>query len=247
MGVERVAYGPGRQQFGELSLPAGGGPFPVAILIHGGLWLGRYRLDQTRALAADLTQAGWAAINLEYRRRGVFGGRGGWPKSYDDVAAGIDMLATLGAPLDLDRVVAIGHSAGGHMALWAAAREAPEVRIAGAVGQAAIADLEHGHRIGAGDGAIDRLMRGSPARRPDEYMAASTSARLPFGVPQLLVHGERDVAVPAEMSVRHAKIARAAGDPIELVLRSADDHFVHLDPSSGAWQAVRFWLRRFED
>jgi acetyl esterase/lipase len=245
--VKKVSYGRGRQQFGELSLPSGPGPFPVAVVIHGGLWLGRYRLDQTRAPAADLAAGGWAAFNVEYRRRGIFGGRGGWPASYDDVAAAIDGLTTLDAPLDLERVVAIGHSAGGHMALWAAARQSPKVRLAGAVGQAAIADLEHGHRLGVGDGAVDRLMGGSPARHPDRYQAASTSARLPFGVPQLLVHGERDVAVPAALSVRHAEIARAAGDPIELDLRSADDHFVHLDPGSGAWASVRRWLRRFED
>ena len=245
--MEKVSYGPGRQQFGELSLPSEPGPLPVAVLIHGGLWLGRYRLNQTRALAADLAAAGWAALNVEYRRRGIFGGRGGWPASYDDVAAAIDGLTAIDAPLDLGRVVAIGHSAGGHLALWAAARQSPTVRLAGAVGQAAIADLEHGHRLGVGDGAVDRLMGGSPARHPDRYHAASTSARLPFGVPQLLVHGERDVAVPAALSVRHAEIARAAGDPIELDLRSADNHFVHLDPASGAWASVRRWLRRFED
>ena len=244
--MRHVSYGPARQQFGELSLPSGGGPFPVAVVIHGGLWLGRYRLEQTRAIAADLAQAGWAAFNVEYRRRGIFGGRGGWSASYDDVAAAVDALATVDAPLDLDRVVAIGHSAGGHMALWLAAREAPVVSLAGAVGQAAIADLEHGHRIGVGEGAVDRLMHGSPARRPDRYLAAATSGRLPFGVPQLLVHGQRDVAVPVQMSIRHAEIARAAGDSVELDVREADDHFVHLNPGSGAWQAVRFWLRRFE-
>ena len=203
-------------------------------------------------LCRDLAAAGWAAWNLEYRR---LGGGGGWPATLLDVAAGIDALADLtarGASLDLRTVVAIGHSAGGHLALWAAARRVlaadepgahPRVAVTHAVGQAAVSDLAEAVRLRLGRGAASELL-GSPGREPplDQVIAASPAARLPLGVPQLLVHGGRDDAVPVTMGRAYAELARAAGDDVELVVDDQAGHYEHLEPRSAVWQAVRSWL-----
>jgi acetyl esterase/lipase len=128
--ANRIAYGTGALQFGELRVPAGRGPHPVVIIIHGGCWVAKLgklddravALDLVRPIAADLTAHGFATWNLEYRRLGNDGG--GWPGTFQDIAAGADHLRQIAAKsqLDLSRVVAIGHSAGGHFALWLAAR-----------------------------------------------------------------------------------------------------------------------------
>ncbi len=239
--MRRSAYGPHRDHFGELWLPAGDGPHPIAVLLHGGFWRTRHRLGLMSALAADLAGRGWAAWNLEFRRVGLIG-RGGYPETLDDVAAGIDHLAAIDAALDLGRVVAIGHSAGGQLALWAASRGG----LAGVVGQAAVCDLEQAHRLGLGGGAVARFLGGAPAAVPERYRDASPAARLPLGVPTLLVHGERDDIVPVSLALGYRDAARAGGEDITLVLRSGDGHFEHIDPRSAAWAAVPHWLGRWE-
>ncbi len=192
------------------------------------------------ALCRDLAACGWAAWNLEYRRLGFLAG-GGWPRTFEDVAAGIDHLAALPA-LDLGTVAAIGHSAGGHLALWAVSRERPRVPVTRAVSQAGVLDLREAARLGLSNGAAAKLLGGRPHQRPERYGAASPIERLPLGVPQLLVHGEEDGIVPVSMSLRYHDAALAAGDPAELVVLPATGHFEHLDPRSDAWAAVREWL-----
>jgi acetyl esterase/lipase len=181
--------------------------------------------------------------------------RGGWPATFEDVAAGIDQLGRLDAPLDLARVVAIGHSAGGHLALWAAARPGlpagapgaePAVRLAGAVSQAGVADLREAARLDLSRGAARSLLGGPPGRLPRRYDAASPIEQLPLGVPQLLVHGDADDAVPIDIARRYAERAAWAGDPCELVELAGCGHFEHLEPASEAWRAVTGWLERFE-
>ena len=122
--AERFLYGRTRSQYAVLELPPGAGPFPVAVLLHGGFWRVGFNRTLMNPLALDLLGRGWAVWNLEYRRLGIgWGGGGGWPETFADVAAGIDALADLrAAPLDLARVFAIGHSAGGQLALWSGAR-----------------------------------------------------------------------------------------------------------------------------
>jgi acetyl esterase/lipase len=240
----RHRYGSHFHQFGDLHLPGGDGPFPVAVLLHGGFWREQHSLELDDDLARDLVRRGWAAWNVEYRRVGEVSG-GGYPATLEDVAAAIDFLATVEAPLDLARVVAIGHSAGGQLALWAAARPSAAVALAGVVAQAGVTDLRAAERDPDGEEAIARFVGGYAADVPERYADASPIERLPIGVPQLLVHGTDDVRVPVDMSRRYAEAARAAGDDVELVERPGEDHFVHLDPGGGAWADVVGWLARF--
>jgi acetyl esterase/lipase len=222
----------------------------VAVLVHGGFWRARYRLRLEDGLVADLAARGWAVWNLEYRRLGLRS-RGGWPATFEDVAAGIDHLGKLDEPLDLARVVGIGHSAGGHLALWAAARRGlpagapgaePSVRLAGAVAQAGVVDLREAARLGLSRRAAERLLEGPPMKWPGRYDLASPLERLPLGLPQLLVHGDADEVVPIGLSRSYADRAAYGGDPCELVELPGCGHMEHLDPESGAWAAVLDWL-----
>jgi dipeptidyl aminopeptidase/acylaminoacyl peptidase len=240
----RHRYGSHFHQFADLVHPREDGPFPVAVLVHGGYWREQHTLELTDDLARDLSGRGWAAWNIEFRRVGEVS-RGGYPTTLQDVAAAIDFLPALDAPLDLDRVVAVGHSAGGQLALWAAARQDAAVRLGGVASQAGVHDLREADRRGLGENATAPFMGGHADDVPDAYADASPIERVPIGVPQLLVHGDADERVPVEMSVRYAEAAQAAGDDVELVLRPGEDHFVHLDPAGGAWGDVVRWLGRF--
>ena len=241
----RHRYGEHFHQFADLYMPRDAeGPSAVAVVLHPGFWREEYTLETSEDLARDLSQRGWAAWNVEYRRVGEVSG-GGYPATLEDVAAAIDFLQTLDEPLDLARVVTVGQSAGGQLALWAARREAPAVPLAGAVSQAGIPDLREADRLGIGDGAARAFMGGSASEIPDRYADASPIEKVPLGVPQLLLHGEADDVVPPSLSVAYAEAAREAGDDVDLVLRHGDDHSVHLDPSGGAWGEVVRWLGRF--
>jgi acetyl esterase/lipase len=243
---ERHRYGRARCQYGELFLPAGDGPFPVAVVLHGGFWKAEYGRRQTHPLCADLAARGWAAWNVEYRRLGRLSG-GGYPRTLEDVAAAVDHLAEMPAhrraTFDRGRVVAIGHSAGGHLAAWLATREAPRVRVTGVVAQAGVLDLRLASALGLSRGVVHRFLGGAPDAVPGRYAAASPAERLPLGVPALLTHGGRDDIVPPVMSQRFAAAARAAGDDVELVLEPGADHFGHLDPAGPLWRAVTAWIR----
>jgi acetyl esterase/lipase len=240
----RHRYGSHFHQFADLYVPGGEGPFPVAVVLHGGFWREQHTLDLTDPLARDLATRGWAAWNVEFRRVGEVSG-GGYPQTLEDVAAAVDFVASLDAALDLARVVGIGHSAGGQLALWAAARPDAAVALTGAVAQAGVTDLRAAEHDPDGEDAIALFMGGLAAEVPERYADASPLDRVPIGVPQLLVHGDADVRVPCDMSVRYAAAAGAAGDEVELVVRPGEDHFVHLDVGGGAWADVVRWLERF--
>jgi acetyl esterase/lipase len=224
----------------------------VAVLLHGGFWRARYGLRLEDPLVADLAHRGWAVWNLEYRRLGLRS-RGGWPATFEDVAAGIDHLGRLDEPLDLARVVGIGHSAGGHLAFWAAARwglpagapgAEPSVRLAGAVAQGGVVDLREAARLGLSRHAAVKLLGGPPTRWPGRYDLASPLERLPLGVPQLLVHGDADDVVPIELARGYVERAAYADDPCELAEVEGCGHEEHLDPGSRAWAAVVDWLAK---
>jgi acetyl esterase/lipase len=241
------SYGGLPDQVCELFLPSGSGPHPVCVVVHGGYWRAQYDRSLMDGLCVDLAAHGLAAWNLEYRR---VGGGGGWPATFDDVAAGIDGLAEVDARLDLERVVSVGHSAGGQLALWAAARRtlpadapggAPRVTIAAAASQAGVLDLT----LAAGlmpSATPTRALLGDPKVNHERYVLASPRERLPLGIPQLLLHGDRDDTVSMRIATSYATAARNAGDPCELRVLSHTGHFEHIDAGSEAWHVAREWL-----
>ena len=241
-----ISYGDGPNQVGDLRLPGGSGLAPVVVLIHGGFWREPFKRDLMEGLALDLTRRGFATWNLEYRRVGASGG--GWPQTATDVARGIDHLAALAStyPLDLSRVALVGHSAGGHLALWAGARQRlpeggpgahPQVKPTYVVSLAGVADLEEADRTGLGGGAVASFL--GPGRdRAAVYSEASPRALLPLGVPQLLVHGTADRIVPLTQSESYATAAGIAGDEVEFLPMPEADHFDLIEPSTAAWAAT---------
>lgn len=244
--IRRYRYGPERDHFGDLYLPAGDGPHPVALVIHGGCWRAYWQLDLMDPLCRDLATRGIAAWNIEYRRLGQ---GGGWPMSLIDVGAATDILDLLSDrhALDPSRLVAVGHSAGGHLALWTAARHRlgvdapgsnPVVRVQSVLVLAGISDLREGFRQGTCDHAVYELLGGPPDSLPDRYAHASPAELLPLGVPQVLVHGSADVDVDPSITDGYASRARAAGDPVTEVRLDGFDHFDVIDPGSAIWQAA---------
>jgi acetyl esterase/lipase len=245
---QRHRYGPHRSQRADLYLPRRPGPHPVMVLIHGGSWQVRYGKIVMRGLAGDLMRRGWAVWNIEYRR---VGDGGGWPETFEDVAAAIDHLATLDAPVDLERVSILGHSAGGHLALWAAGRTKlpagapgaystrPPMSVRRVISQAGVCDLADGYRR-VPEGAVTSLMGGGPEELPERYAIADPMAHVPLGIPVLLVHGTADETVSVELSRNYASAERAAGGTVELVEIEGEPgrHRAHIDPRGEAWAAV---------
>ena len=228
-------YGSHRDQVADLRVPDGPGPHPVVVLIHGGAWRANWERDLMDPMAVDLVERGYATWNLDYRRVGT---GGGWPTTFDDTLAGIDALAAVEAPLDLQRVAVLGHSAGGQLALWAAAQPNAKVRPALILSIAGVPDLIEGAERGVYERAIEGLMDGLPADRPDDYAAASPAELLPIGTPQLLVHGLRDLADNVDMNRVYARRALAAGDRLEMVELPDSDHFDVIEPGTPGWEAV---------
>lgn len=222
MSPRRIAYGDDPNQYGELYLPAGD-PRGVVVVIHGGFWKAAYDAGLGRPLAASLVEHGWAAWNLEYRR---VGNGGGTPATFDDVAAGVDALASL--DLDLSTVVTLGHSAGGHLATWVASRGAP---VTGVISQAGVLDLGAAHVERLGGGAVEALLGHPPGPADRRY---DPIAQLPLGVPVWCVHGTDDDVVPLSQSTAYVAAASRAGATAEVV-EVEGDHFVVIDPASPAW------------
>jgi acetyl esterase/lipase len=234
---ERIAYGDGPQQFGELRLPNGEGPFPVMIVIHGGCWQNEFDYVYMTRLAGWLTEQGVATWTIEYRRLGDAGG--GWPGTFLDVAAATDALHGMAAKsrLDLNRVYAAGHSAGGQLALWLASRarlpktselyrENP-VAIRGVLGLAAITNLEK-YRIGPPNSchsSVEPLLGGGPDKVSSRYAETSPSQRLPLGARQIFIQGEKDPIVEAASVREYVDAAKKAGDSAEILLLPEAGHF----------------------
>ena len=241
----RHRYGRDAAQVADLHVPRGDGPFPVAVLIHGGYWQTRYGKLIMRPLAGDLVSRGWAAWNVEYRRLGR-GGGGGWPATFDDVAAGIDALAALDDPrLDFTRVTGVGHSAGGQLALWAAARADLPAGAPGAdpaVGLTHLAALTPVASLASAGSVAHALMGGTPDEVPERYAQADPMRRIPLAVPVLLVHPIDDGTVPVRQSQRYAERARDAGADVTLVEPERGGHKGPIDPASEAWRATARWL-----
>ena len=246
----RIRYGNDSiPQYGDLRLPGGAGPFPVAVVIHGGCWRANTSQTYIAGLSAALTAIGVATWTLEFRRLGNSGG--GWPGTFEDVAAGTDLLRELGGgfPLDMDRVIAIGHSSGGHLALWLGMRAglnaADELFVSnplpltGIVALAGISDLRaYGSGRGACNRAVNVLMGGSRRQQPDRYRQANPVEMLPMGLQVILIHGSSDTIVPPRQSRIYARQARKGMDAVELLILKRAGHFDLVAPFAQHWQAV---------
>jgi acetyl esterase/lipase len=246
---ERVAYGSDPLQFGELRLPRGRGPFPVAVVIHGGCWISHFAdLHQTSPLASALTDAGIATWNVEYRKVGDAGG--GWPNMYRDVGAATDFVRTL-APkyhLDLKRVIVIGHSAGGHLAMWVAARrklpadsplrlDGTPLPLRGAVNLDGWPDLQRVIEAGGtscGEPVLEGLIGGKLPEKSANFRQASVTDLLPLGVKQISLVRAEEVAGHA-----YEIAAKRAGDPIQVIALPEVVHMDFVAPPSAAWPAVK--------
>ncbi len=229
----RIPYGSDPFQFGDLRLPKSKGPHPLAVMIHGGYWKAAYNLDHISHLCAALAHSGMATWSLEYRRIGNPGG--GWPGTLDDVLAGARHLEKIAKRynLDLGRVTAAGHSAGGQLALWLAAQ--PGVKLNKVVSLAGVSDLRRGWELRLSSGIIETFLGGTPQEVPGRYRKTSPIEMLPIATPQFLLHGTKDDVVPFEISERFAKASKNA----KLIPLPGSGHFELIDPRTKEWKQVR--------
>ena len=251
--AHRLAYGPHPLHFGDLRLPVGTGPHPVLIAAHGGFWREQYDLAYLGALCAALTAEGYATWSLSYRRIGH--GGGGYPGTLQDVALGADHLTTLAKtlPLDLTRVGAIGHSAGGQLALWLSGRHLLPKRsvlfterplsLKGVVSLGGVCDLGRAAELRLGNGVVATFLGGLPGEVPEAYASASPLELLPTGARAVLVHGTLDAEVPLELSERYVVRARSLGDRATLDPLVGIGHYEPVRPAGPAWEAVRAAVR----
>lgn len=251
----RIDYGEHADAFGVLWLPAPSGEpnaAPVVVLIHGGFWRDGFFLDLMDPLIPPLLERGYAVWNIEYRRVGA---GGGYPATFEDVAAAVDQLAVLpaatAASVDLARVAVVGHSAGGHLAAWSGARPSlpadavgadPQVSPSLVVSQAGVLDLVGCAQQGVGGSACVDLVGVRPAdgsgRSPGRYAVTSPTEMVPFDAVVVAVHGELDRIVPTSQSVTFVDRATSSGMDATYVPIAEADHFSNLDPGHAAWTAV---------
>jgi acetyl esterase/lipase len=245
--AEAISYGSHRDQFAELRVPGGPGPHPVVVLVHGGFWRAHWELDLMDRLAIDLAEAGWATWNVEYRK-----GPGSWRAALDDVATAIDHLAVIADDhrLAIERTALVGHSAGGHLVLWAAARRRhgpagdSTVDPAVVVPLAPVSDLVDCARRGLGDRAAQAFFGADPAGDPEAYRLADPMQRLPVGIPTTIVQGLSDGADLIDHNRRFVAAAARAGERVELLELDGTDHFHVIDPATAAWAEVRAAIGR---
>lgn len=228
----RITYGDDPSQFGELTRPTGTSK-GVVVVIHGGFWKAEYDLELGRPLARSLAQHGWTAWNIEYRR---VGNGGGTPATFDDVHAAIERLATVDG-LDTSTTLALGHSAGGHLAVWAAGRQhqptwsGAKITITGALSQAGVLDLRTADRDKLGGGAVEALLGHVPTHADRAY---DPQQQIPLAVPVRCIHARSDENVPPSQSTDYVTAATQAGADASVV-EIAGDHFTVIAPDSSAW------------
>jgi acetyl esterase/lipase len=257
---QRVTYGPDANQFAELRVPSGVGPHPVVVLVHGGCFKTYGSFADLAAVGDALKRRGIATLNVEYRRVDQAGG--GWPNTYLDVGHAVDHVRSLakGHRLDLSRVVIVGHSAGGHLAMWAAARSrvprasalfmANPLAVRGVVDLAGPLDLTtniEGYEGLCRDRVVTNLMGGTPAEMPERYAQASPMTLLPLGVPQVVVLGEHEEYVPLHFAQAYVQAAERAGDRVRMILIPGAGHFEIASPRAAVWPTVEMAIRSLLD
>jgi acetyl esterase/lipase len=254
---KRIAYGPAPSQFVELFKPAGPGPHPVVVLIHGGCWTVQFGgIEQMRNMAGALAKQGIAVWNVEYRRYDEEGG--GYPGMYQDVATAVDLLKheAKASALDLARIVAVGHSAGGHLAQWAVSRhKLPEwspswspqpLPIKTVISLGGLADLRNEAALirRTCDRETAQIAGVPSVARPDVFLDTSPAEMLPAGVRTILIHGEHDDISPTVTGENYARRARAAGDAAEVMVLPGGSHYDEVSADSKAWAIVNSQIRK---
>lgn len=246
-GFERVAYDDQPQQFGHLRRQESPGPHPAVMLIHGGFWRNRYSLGHLEHLSAALAQQGLVCWNLEYRRVGDRGG--GWPGTFHDVAAGGAWLFQQASEWSVDpnRVLVMGHSAGGHLASWlgcmASVAETSQIRAdplpwRSVMSLAGVLDLVEAWTHHLSDDAVVELLGGAPPEQPMRYRNASPQTLVPAAVAHVLLHASQDTMVPVGISERWHRANLEAGGTSRLEVVSRANHFSLIDPRSPVWPRV---------
>ena len=251
--TQRIPYGPGPLEFGNLRLPKGRGPHPVVLYIHGGCYLSEYTIGYGAALEQAFADSGYAVWSIEYRSIGHDGG--GWPDTFRDVGAGADHLRALASqyPLDLRRVVAAGHSAGGNFALWLATRDRLRrdsplraehpIKIGGVLALTPAPDLEGLHGQGVCDNVIDKVMGGSPQSVAEHYRDVSPMQLIPVGVPATVIIGVQDKNWAPSGRVYQSAATAAHDSLVRFVDAPASGHFDILAPTTSSWPLVIDALR----
>ncbi len=257
----RIPYGSGPSQFGDLWLPQSARLSGTIVFLHGGWWQSEYDLAYAGFLCDRLRRDGFTVWSLEYRRVGATGG--GWPTTFQDAAAGFDHLQALASvyPIDLKHVIAMGHSAGGHLAFWLAGRHhidpthilyqpQPKLFLQGVIALAGAVDLGLTIEL-AGDGEfahdkgeVESLMGGLPTEYPARYRAGDPGELLPLGVHQVLIQGTSDQQIPPSLPDAWAKKARRLGDSVTVTIIPGADHFDIVDPDHGEFEVVRTAVRQ---
>jgi acetyl esterase/lipase len=231
----RLPYGSDPNQFGELRVPKGEGPFPIAMNIHGGFWRAKYDLAHAGHLCTALTTKGVATFNLEYRRVGNKGG--GWPATFEDIAAGFRFLPQIAGKYKLDaaKIVVMGHSAGGQLALCLAAHE-PKVKSA--ISLAGVVDLQQAWEQHLSNDAVVEFLGGKPKDVPEHYHEADPMQLSIPKAEQWLVYGLKDDTVPPIFSRNYVQQKQGKGENAHLLEISLAGHYELIDPHSVAWPKI---------
>lgn len=232
---ERVAYGPDPNQFLEVRLPRAKGPHSVLLNVHGGYWRAKYDLVHAGHLCEALRAAGLATFNTEYRRVGNQGG--GWPGTFEDIRSAYRFVQQEHSRfhLDPDKLVVMGHSAGGQLALCLAAHETPIRRV---ISLAGVVDLKRGYALHLSNDAVAEFMGGKPDAVPEHYREADPMELTIPHARQWLLHGKDDGVVPPEFSRDYVLQKKKAGESSELLEVPHAGHFELIDPASDAFKQV---------
>ena len=232
----RIDYGTGPNQFGDVRLPKTKRPVPVVMNIHGGYWRAKYDLTHAGHFCAALTAKGLATWNVEYRRVGNAGGC--WPGTFEDIRNAYRFLPQLAKRYELDwaRVLVMGHSAGGQLALCLAAHEPSVKRV---VSLAGVVDLQQAWELHLSDNAAVEFLGGKPSDVPEHYREADPMQfSISPGTTQWLIHGSADDVVPSYLSRRYAEQKKKRGEDVHYLEISTAGHFDLIDPRSQAWPRV---------